>query len=189
MTNDKTIPDPLRAVGRGDVRHGGPVTLAGASRLMALLGDDVAGPVGFAFDAMGIAEEALLERYQGDEPDGVFRACRVRYEIFQGRLRLVRMHMDEILTRFDNAEDLVPATNAEILAGLSDMSMAGPFRHDLFQVVVWAFVETMGEEEAVEVIGQRFVERAWEDYREDPRFMERLNELRHELRDPERGEL
>lgn len=156
---------------------------------------EAARPVGWSFDCMEVADEAIAAASEADPDradvfDRAFIALRPRWEIFGGLNPLiVRAHMDELLRRLaSGGEDanLVPGTAAEVCCAMMHLSLAAPLKHEHHVVYEVAFIDALGETRARDMFGEEAVRRAQMD-RDEQRKAEIYGEVRHQMRDESRA--
>lgn len=153
-------------------------------------------PVGFAFACMERAEDAIADAKaahpeRADLLDAAFACLRPRPDVFRrrGHERNVRSHMDELLRRVveDGEEaDLTPATAFECVCAFSHLSLAAPLKHRHHVAAEICFIEAFGEDVARDLWGEEPVRRARMD-REQHLVAEVVDQMRHQMRDEDRG--
>jgi hypothetical protein len=105
-------------------------------RVAELLGGELTGSLQSIFRAMEIAEEEIVRARGTSEVDredpvwNAFMLLRTTHPLMQTEF-VYRSHCREIVARVRDGKDTRPATDAEIVAGISETSQSFPLNHAL----------------------------------------------------------
>ena len=120
-------------------------------RVAELLGEGLAGAVESAFGSMEIAEEEIAAAggSRDDQDDPVWKAFSLllpTHDLMRRTEFVYRAHCRELLARVRAGEDTRPATDAEIVCGISDASHATPLNGPVVGLQMRLFQRTFPEQ-------------------------------------------
>jgi hypothetical protein len=116
-------------------------------------------PLKSQFAAIAVAVEEL-EAAGLDNVEGLFLLCRPR-AFFEGRDRLYRAHVRELISRYACDEDMRPGTDAECLCALVETSFRAPLNSLGAYVYEFLFGRVIGQAELAEILGDHVSREPW----------------------------
>ena len=140
--------------------------------------------VAFTFDCVGIAEEELkAAKLPKDQDSRVFRAGCPSPPLCDKGIGLYRAHIRELIERAREGADLRPATDAELLAVVSETSLIAPLSAGAVATAAYLFERVFPDQaDAVFGSGNDRPRASWPG-----QVSEYLTDMRRKFRVEERG--